>query len=130
MYMLCLENLTEGGLLLMNLIRRITDGSLMENETPWISRSYVSTTSTFPKVSIHKGRGRARLRFGQRDILLGKAGSREAENSRLRVHAAWVKAGGKLPDDFTVVEDSPVIPIPARKSPEVDPNRWTDFGLQ
>ena len=73
--------------------------------------------ATFPKVSIHKGRVRARLRFGQRDIWLGKAGSREAENNRLCVHAAWVEAGGKLPDDFTLVEDSPVIPIPTRKPP-------------
>ena len=48
--------------------------------------------ATFSKVSIHKGKGRARLRFGQRDIWLGKAGSREAENNRLRVHAAWVEA--------------------------------------
>jgi hypothetical protein len=50
--MFCLENLMDEGLLLINLKRRITDGSLMENETPWITRAYVSTTSTLPKVSM------------------------------------------------------------------------------
>ncbi len=33
----------------------------------------------FPKITIHKARNAARLRFGNKDIRLGPAGSREAQ---------------------------------------------------
>lgn len=66
----------------------------------------------FPQVRIHKQRGHARLRFGNRTIWLGKAGSREAEENRQRVHAAWLANGQELPADFALRPDEPVVPIP------------------
>ena len=69
--------------------------------------------SEFPEVSIHKTHGRARLRFGGRDIWLGKAGTREAEENRQRVLAAWLANGNQLPDGFTLKAEEPAVVVPA-----------------
>ena len=54
---------------------------------------------TLPKPRLHK-RGHLRLRVDGREFILGKPGSRQADEKYKAILAAWGSGGGSLPDDF------------------------------
>ena len=54
---------------------------------------------TLPKPRLHK-RGHLRLRVDGREFILGKPGSRQADEKYKSILAAWGSGGGLLPDDF------------------------------
>lgn len=74
----------------------------------------------FPKISIHKGRGKARVRVDGREFWLGPVGSKQADAGYRAVMTAWAANGGKLPTDF---QWPPAPTAPPATLPVVKPRR-------
>lgn len=85
-------------------------------------------SGSIPRVTVHRGSGRARIRFGNRTFWLGAAGSKEADANYKRILAAWGENGGSLPDDFTLQPDQPLT-VPAVKMPSRSPGAATVADL-
>ena len=62
----------------------------------------------FPRVTVHKASGRARVRLCGREYWLGLAGAKEADDRYRALVASWVASGGTTVDE-SVLSSGPVV---------------------
>ena len=69
------------------------------------------SSKAFPEPQLHRAKGLLRLRVDGREFWLGKPGTRQADERRAAILAAWGANGGSLPADFKLDTKKPrVVP--------------------
>jgi integrase len=69
-------------------------------------------SGAFPRATIHKASGRARVRLCGREYWLGPAGTKEADDKYRALVASWVASGGAAVDESALSPPPPAAPSP------------------
>jgi integrase len=70
------------------------------------------SSKAFPEPQLHRAKGLLRLRVDGREFWLGKPGTRQADERRAEILAAWGANGGSLPADFNLNSTKPRKVVP------------------
>ena len=70
------------------------------------------SSKAFPEPQLHRAKGLLRLRVDGREFWLGKPGTRQADERRAEILAAWGANGGTLPADFNLNTTKPKKVVP------------------
>ena len=70
------------------------------------------SSKAFPEPQLHRAKGLLRLRVDGREFWLGKPGTRQADERRAAILAAWGANGGSLPADFNLNTTKPKKVVP------------------